>query len=113
MTALVAMQVAGAFPDRIVYLEGQADLDRLKATNPAHYARAEKIIAAANVLCRPEPGAVSYVRFQARDISCSDMLLLASNPPKRQINFTLDDTRYIAVVAVTDDPPRLMHAGGR
>ncbi len=107
---LLAIQVAAAFPSQVVYLNGPADLDRLRATNPAHYARAEKIIAAANELCRPEPGAISYARFQAKEISCSDMLLRTSNPPKRQINFTLDDTLYIALVAITDDPPRAMPA---
>jgi hypothetical protein len=67
-------------------------------------------MAAANELCRPKPGEVSYVEFAARAITCSDMLLKTSNPPKRQISFTLDETRYIALVAVTDDPPRVMPA---
>jgi hypothetical protein len=106
LAALLALQVAAASPDKIIYLDGPADLARLHATNPAHYARAERILAAANELCRPQTGDVSYVRFQAREISCSDMLLKTSNPPKRQINFTLDDTRYIALVVVTDNPPR-------
>ncbi len=109
ITAL-AVQVATAFPANTVYLYGPADLARLRATNPAHSARAEKIMAAANELCRPQAGAVSYARFQARDVSCVDMLLRTSNPPKRQISFTLDDTRYIAMVVVTDDPARLVPA---
>ncbi len=106
----LAMQVATAFPGNTVYLSGPADLARLRATNPAHYARAEKIMAAANELCRPGAGAVSHARFQARDVSCADMLLRTSNPPKRQINFTLDDTHYIALVVITDDPARLVPA---
>ena len=110
VATLLAMQVAAAFPDKVVYLDGQADLDRLRATHPTHYERAEKIMVAANELCRPEHGDVSYARFEAREISCSDMLLKTSNPPKRQIKFTLDDTLYIALVAITDDPPRLMPA---
>jgi len=93
-----------------MYLNGQDDLDRLRATHPDRYARAERIMAAANELCRPRPGEVSYAEFEAKDISCSDVLLKTSNPPKRQISFTLDDTRYIALVAVTDDPPRVMPA---
>ena len=104
------MQLAAAFPGNVVYLDGAADLQRLRAANPQHAARAEKIMAAANELCRPEPGNVSYASFQARDISCSDMLLRTSLPPKRQIAFTLDDTRYIALVVITDDPPRPLPA---
>lgn len=110
LTATLVPHAAVAFPDKTVYLDGQADLDRLRATNPGHYARAERIMAAANELCRPTSGDVWYARFDARDISCVEMLLKTSNPPKRQISFTLDDTRYIALVVITDDKPRVVPA---
>jgi hypothetical protein len=110
ISTLLALQLAVASPADVVYLDGPADLARLRVTNPEHYARAEKILAAANQLCRPKQGDVSYARFQAGEISCSDMLLKTSNPPKRQIHFTLDDTHYIALVVITDDPPRLLPA---
>jgi hypothetical protein len=106
LTVTVASHTASAFPDKYVYLDSQSDLDRLRSSNPGHYARAERIMAAANELCRPKPGAISYAKFDARDISCIEMLLKTSNPPKRQISFTLDDTRYIALVVITDDPAR-------
>jgi hypothetical protein len=110
LTALAATFVphAAAAHDGYVYLYGQSDLDRLRSSNPGHYARAERIMSAANELCRPKPGDVSYTQFDARDISCINMLLKTSNPPKRQISFTLDDTRYIALVVITDDPARLV-----
>jgi len=108
--AALTAHAAVALSNPPVYLNGQDDLDRLRATHPDRYARAERIMAAANELCRPRPGEVSYAEFEAKDISCSDVLLKTSNPPKRQISFTLDDTRYIALVAVTDDPPRVMPA---
>jgi hypothetical protein len=41
------------------------------------------------------------------------MLLRTSNPAKREITFRLDDTKYIALVAMTDDPPRLVAASPR
>lgn len=110
LTATFATSVVTAFPDKVVHLNDAADLARLQATNPVHYARAQRIMAAANELCRPAPGEISYVRFEARDISCSDMLMLTSNPPKRQIGFTLDETHYIAMVVITDTPPRSMPA---
>ena len=110
LTAALVATAAGAVPREYVYLYGQADLDRLRATNPGHYARAERIMAAANELCRPQAGDVTYAKFDAQDIYCADMLLKTSNPPQRQISFTLDATRYIALVAVTDDPPRVMPA---
>lgn len=111
LTALAATflpHATAAAADKHVYLYGQSDLDRLRTSNPRHYARAERIMAAANALCRPKPGDVSYVQFDARDISCIDMLLKTSNPPRRQISFTLDDTRYIALVVISDDPARLV-----
>jgi hypothetical protein len=97
-----------AAPYKLVYLDGAADLAQLRATNPSHYARAQRVLGAAGELCRPGPGDVSFARLDARDVSCARMLLKTSNPPKRQISFTLDDTRYIALVVVTDDPPRLV-----
>ena len=108
LAATFSPRVTAASPDKYVYLYGQSDLDRLRTANPMHYARAERIMAAANSLCRPKPGDVSYVQFDARDISCINMLLKTSNPPKRQISFTLDDTRYIALVVISDDPARLV-----
>lgn len=108
LTFTLAPRTTTASPDKYVYLYGQSDLDRLRATNPGHYARAERIMAAANELCRPKPGDISYAKFDARDISCAEMVVKTSNPPKRQISFTLDATHYIALVVVTDDPARLV-----
>lgn len=98
-----------AAPKRTVYLNGPSDLERLRQVNPAHYARAERILTAANHLCRSGPGQLQEAA-QARDLSCDGSFLRTSNPPKWQITFTLDDTRYVALVAVTDDPPRLTPA---
>ena len=94
----------------VVYLDGPASLAQLRTANPLHYQRALKIIDAANELCRPQPGELEYAKFDAKNISCARMLLRTSNPPKRQLSFRLDDTQYIALVAVTDDPPKLVAA---
>jgi len=94
----------------VVYLDGPASLAELRTANPIHYQRAVKIIGAANELCRPQPGELEYTKFEAKNISCARVLLRTSNPPKRQLSFRLDDTQYIALVAVTDDPPKLVGA---
>lgn len=96
-------------PRKTVYLEGPRDLAELRDTNPAHYARAQRVLAAADHLCRPgiaqsEPVAGS------RDLRCESRLIFTSNPPKWQMTFTLDDTRYIALVVIHDDPPHLLPA---
>lgn len=95
--------------DRTVYLDARG-LEELRTTNPDHYARAQRILAAANHLCRPRVPEVYLAQFGVRDLSCAPMLLLTSLPPKREIGFRLDHTRYIARVVVTDDPPRLVPA---
>jgi hypothetical protein len=96
-----------------VYLDGPVSLAQLRASNPIHYQRALKIIDAANELCRPKAGEMEYARFDAKNISCARALLKTSNPPKRQLSFRLDDTQYIALVTVTDDPPKLVAARSR
>jgi hypothetical protein len=93
-------------PRHHIYLWGPGDLGRLRATNPNHYARAEKILAAADRLCRPGAGRLQFTEAGGKDVSCYGMLLRTSNPPKLEVDFTLDDTRYSALIAVTDDPPR-------
>ena len=90
-----------------VQLNSAADLNRLRETNPDHYARATRLMTAANTLCKP--GEPKLQNTDARDISC-DMRLLTSNPPKRALSFTLDNTHYVAIVTITADPPRLTHA---
>ena len=58
----------------VVYLDGPASLAQLRAANPIHYQRAMKIIDAANVLCRPKAGELEYTQFDAKNISCAQML---------------------------------------
>jgi hypothetical protein len=87
-----------------VYLDART-LGELRASNPDHYARATRILAAANHLCRPHVPEAMLAQFRVQDFSCVPMLLLTSLPPQREIGFRLDHTRYIARVYVTDDPP--------
>jgi hypothetical protein len=87
-------------PPRVVYLTGAAALANLAKTNPNHAARAERILAAASELCKPGPETINYASFQASDIRCDGAILRTSNPAKREIAFTLDETRYLALVTV-------------
>jgi hypothetical protein len=113
----VALAVSGAWAvtpaggGGVVHLDGAASLAKLRATNPGHYVRARKILAAANQLCRPTTGELENANFDAKNISCIRSLVKTSNPPKREISFRLDDTQYVALVTLTDDPPRLVAAG--
>jgi hypothetical protein len=62
-------------------------------------------MAAANRLCKP--GQPKLQNAYGRDISCA-LLLFTSNPPKRALSFTLDTTRYVAILTLTTDRPQLL-----
>ena len=66
-------------------------------------------MAAADHLCRPATAQVEPVAG-SRDVRCEGRLLLTSNPPQWRMSFTLDDTRYVALVVIDDDPPHLRPA---
>ncbi len=85
-----------------VHLDSAADLEQLRATNPDHYARAVRILAAGVQLCGP--GKPKLQSVDARDISCSH-LLLTSNPPKSRLDFVLDNTQYVAIVTMAPQSP--------
>jgi hypothetical protein len=93
---------AASKPPPVVWLRGLTDLDKLKQANPDHYARAESIMAAADKVCQPGPTRVVPADAKATDVSCENMLVLTSYPPKRQIGFTLDDVHYVALVVLTE-----------
>jgi hypothetical protein len=63
--ALAAAGAAGAWADGVVYLDDPAALEQLRTSNPTHYARAQKILAAANHLCRPKPAEIEYAKLDA------------------------------------------------
>ena len=104
-----AGDIAAQVFEKAVYLDARA-LEELRAANPDHYARATRILAAANHLCRPRAPEVYLAQFGVRDLSCAPMILLTSLPAQWQIGFRLDHTRYIARVFLTDDPPRMLPA---
>jgi hypothetical protein len=121
-SALLVLTLAGALPAlaqttpmtpiprQTVYLYGEKDLQELRQSNPDHYARAERVFASANHLCRPGLPQTEFTAASAHDVRCAATLLKTSNPPKFSLSFTLDETRYIALIAVTDDPPRVIPA---
>jgi hypothetical protein len=86
-TALLALAAVGAVataaaaepkatsvapvPRTTVHLYSDADLAQLQADNPDHYARALRVVAAANHLCRSQAAHAQYTAAAARDVSCS------------------------------------------
>jgi hypothetical protein len=96
-----------------VHLNGVADLERLRATNFNHYLRAQKILAAANEICRPGAAHTIPTRFIADYPNCESSMWLTSNPPKKLLTFHLDDVGYIARVSVTVSGARFQELAAR
>ena len=93
---------------RTVYLD-HVVLEELKQSNPDHYARIQKVMAAASEICAPN-AARQWAVANVQSADCSSMLLKTSFPPKREIGFQIDDTWYVALVTVRDAPARLIAA---
>jgi hypothetical protein len=92
----------------VVRLDDPATMSHLRATDPTHYARVMEILAAANHLCKPTKGELKYTDVQ--DVSSTPSLLRTSNPPKHEVRFRMDGKQYVGLVALTDDPARLVAA---
>jgi hypothetical protein len=100
---------ASALPET-VYLDNAQALDALRVSNPAHYARAKRILASADIVCRPGEAKALALRFDAQDIACMRSMIFTSLPPQRRLSFRLDDTRYIAMVFITEPVAKLTPA---
>lgn len=93
----------------VIDLDNPQTLAAIERDNPGHYARIEKVLAAAermpaNVLRDYVPAAVGASEINAFD------LLMVSDPPKRSVWFTLDEAHYRATVVVAYPPAQLQPA---
>ena len=90
-----------------VDLNAPGVLDTLRAENPGHYAKVRAILAAAEA--RPSSAIREWIsaRFDASDVDAAP-LWHVSDPPKIKLSFTLDQTRYTAMVVGRFGPPQLM-----
>ena len=101
LLALEAFGPAVAGPET-VDLRDAAALERVREENPAHYAAIRQILA--GLAEKPErvEGDWLQATFDAREVELSRLLLKTSNPPRQQLSFTLDTTRYTLHVVRSD-----------
>jgi len=90
-----------------VSLNADDALARLQQSNPRHYAIVRRVLASANEICDAGKTGVIPAKFDAEDIYCAQSLWLTSNPPKRYLQFRIEDTVYSALVAVRDTRAKL------
>jgi hypothetical protein len=81
-------------------------LERLSHENPFHYAMIRRILAGVDEV--PEHAVSRWMKsqFNATDVTYS-AALMTSAPPRKQLSFTLETTRYSAVLTLTPDGARL------
>jgi hypothetical protein len=86
---------------RSVDLDAPGAIDRVRATNPAHFDKIVKIIE--GVTEQPDSAVPRWLRvsFDARDVGYAPVVM-TSHPPKRRLSFALDNTRYEVVVVLTN-----------
>jgi hypothetical protein len=79
-------------------LDVPGNLAAIERDHPDQFAKIQRILAEV----RRRPGSVdTWMRteFQARNIEYTD-LIMATNPAKKRLGFTLGDTAYVKVIAL-------------
>ena len=97
LASLLALPAAASPP--VIDLDRPGALQALARENPEHYAKVTRILA--DVTRRPPESVARWVKaeFGANEVSFP-MLLKTSDPAKRSLSFTLERTRYAAVLEV-------------
>ena len=99
--------VAAPPPEKLVNLNAPGVLQQLERTNPAHH---KKVVAILNGVTAQQVTDVPrwlQTTFAARNVTYRP-LMFASNPPKRDLSFVLDDTSYQARVILTNITPEVI-----
>jgi hypothetical protein len=109
--ALVACSAASAAPPTVIRLYEPGVLDRVAWSNPVHFKRISDILSLASEMpCHsPQFAREVKVKHDAATGGCG-LALLTSFPAKRRLQFTIEDTRYLAVVTMADSGGKVMPA---
>jgi hypothetical protein len=85
----------------IIDLNKPGVLEALQSSDPTHYQKVREILD--GVVQQSDNGVPRWIQtnFDGRDVKYGPVLL-ASDPPKKHLSFTLDDTRYKALVTLTN-----------
>ena len=80
-------------------LDIAGNLEAVQRERPEHYAKIERILAEAPKRAMDTKGVARWLQtdFAATDISYTD-LVMTSLPPKKRLEFTLDNTSYTKIV---------------
>ena len=88
----------------IVNLDVPGALGALARDKPQHYEKVREILAEVQKQPDSEVARWMSARFDARNVGYAP-LLLVTDPPKRRLSFTIDETRYRATITLTNWKP--------
>ena len=100
--ALVLTMPAGAQLRHTVDLREPGALQALQASNPAHFEKISRALAALEERPERAEGDWLEINIDAREVDLSKLLFKTSYPPKQLLRFSLDDTRYLMHVVRSD-----------
>ncbi|MEO8135359.1 MAG: hypothetical protein ABI831_15410 [Betaproteobacteria bacterium] len=88
---------------RTIDLGSQAGIDALAGASPAHRQKVSAIIEDAERLSCETLPKIIHARHAADEVRCQNFMIMTSDPPKRRLEFTLERTRYVAVIRMLSD----------
>jgi hypothetical protein len=107
--SVTLVSAANARSPATINLNEPGALEALQRDNPAHYQTVRQILD--NILKQPESQVPRWLRttFNANDVRYL-RVLLTSDPPKRDLSFTLDDTQYKMRLTLAHDGVKIVPA---
>ena len=105
----VSLVVAAPPAEKVVNLNAPGAMQALERSNPAHHKKIVAILEGVTEQKIKDVPKWLQTAFDARSVQYTSVLLV-SDPPKRDLSFVLDDTRYRARVTFTHFKPELIDA---
>ena len=100
LLAVALCAAANAAAQRTVDLGAPGALEALERDNPRHFGQVAEILREVSRVDPPGVEGWLRARFNAQQIAYSPRQLRTSYPAKTTLSFTLDDTRYHAMIVV-------------
>src|SRR5205814_3900017 len=100
---LIALAAVGGLAGAAgpIDLDVAANLEAVQRERPEHYAKIERILAEAPKHAMDTRGILRWMQtdFAAKDVRYTD-LVMTSLPPKKRLDFSLDNTAYTKIITV-------------
>ena len=112
VVAAAMLAIVGAsHAQRRIDLDIAGNLEAVEREHPDHFAKIQRILAEVPRLPPSERRVASWLRteFRARDVRYTD-LIRTSLPPKKRLEFSLDEVSYVKVVTLAGRQPKIMPA---